>query len=335
MRAVVYTRVGPPEVLEVRDVAKPQPQRAQVLVRVRAASANALDWRRFAPLGKKEHATLAMRLVEGLLLRTVGMVLGADIAGVVESVGERAARFRPGDEVFGVAVHTRGAFAEYACAREEHLALKPNGISFDAAAAVPIAALTALQSMRAHVKPGHKVLVHGSSGGVGTFAVQLARALGAEVTAVTSARGTELAQSLGAVRVIDYSQEDFTARPERFDLIIVVNGERSLRDFSRALAPGGRCVVIGGPVALIAQAAFLGPLLSLVSNKKLGFMGIARANATDLSFLAELLAAGKIAPVVERRYPLHDAATAIRYLAEGHARGKVVLTVDGIEKING
>jgi len=330
MRAVVYTRPGPPEALEVREVAKPVPPRGQVLVRVRAASINALDWRRFAPLREDQRPSFMARFLDGVVLKSSGAVLGADIAGVVDAVGEGVQRLRAGDEVFGVAAGSRGGFAEYACAREAQLALKPPQVSFDAAAAVPVAALTALQSLRTkgRLQPGQRVLVHGASGGVGTFAVQLGRALGAEVTAVTSARGASLALSSGAVRAIDYAKEDFAASPERFDLIVAVNGERPLRDFRRALAPRGRCVVVGGPVSLIAQAAFLGPLLSLFSDRKLGFLGIARANAADLSFLAELLAAGALSPVIERRWPLSAAATAIRHLAAGHARGKIVLTVD-------
>jgi len=326
MRGVVYTRTGPPEVLEVREVPRPRPGAHEVLVRVRAASVNALDSRRFASQLDGGRIPWVMRLLD----TNVGRVLGADMAGVVESLGSEVTRVRVGDEVFGVAAGLRGAFADYACAAETHLTKKPPALSFDAAAAVPIAALTALQGLRdkGKVKAGQRILIHGASGGVGTFAIQLAKVLGAEVTAVTSARSAAQALSLGASRSLDYAREDFSRRSERYELILAVNGRRSMWDYRRALAPGGRCVVVGGSLGQIAEAALLGPWLSLFGGKRVGFMGIARTTPDDLAFLAELLETGRLTPVVDRAYPLGAAAEALRYAAQGHATGKVVLRVD-------
>jgi NADPH:quinone reductase-like Zn-dependent oxidoreductase len=266
-----------------------------------------------------------MRLLE----TTVGKVLGADMAGVVDAVGPGVTRLAVGDEVFGVAKGLKGAFAELACAAEGQLAKKPAHISFEAAAAVPTAATTALHGLRdqGRVKEGDRVLIHGASGGVGTFAMQIAKALGAEVTAVTSARGAAQALALGATRIIDYAREDFARANDRYDVIVAVNGHRTMWDYRRALAPGGRGVVIGGALGQIAAAAFLGPFLSLFGGRRLGFMGIAKTTAGDLAFLAELLAAAKLAPIIDRRYPLGSAAEALRYVAQGHAAGKVILTV--------
>lgn len=329
MRAVVCSGRGPPEVLVVREVDRPQAGPREVLVRVRAAGVNALDWRRFASHLRPSDAPLPEKAPEQPPLRTGGRVLGADLAGVVAAVGPAVQRFRAGDEVFGVARGMAGAFAEYARASEDHLAAKPPQLTFEAAAAVPIAGLTALQSLRdkGRLRGGQRVLVHGASGGVGTFAVQLGRLLGAEVTAVTSARGASQALELGAVRAIDYAQDDFARAPERYDLIVAVNGSRSILDYRRALAPGGRCVVVGGSLGQIAQAALLGPLVSLFGGRTLGFLGIAKARSNELAFLAELLAAGRLMPVIDRTFALGAAAQAVRYLAQGHARGKVVLTL--------
>lgn len=326
MRAIVYTRPGPPEVLELRDVPRPEPREREVLVRVVAAGVNALDFRRFEGQLEPGRAPLATRLLGGLAR---GKVLGADVAGVVEAVGRAVERFRVGDEVFGVSAGMGGAFAEYARAAQDGLALKPPLVPFEVAAAVPIAGLTALQGLRdkGRLQAGQRVLVHGASGGVGTFAVQLARALGAEVTAVTSARNAGQALALGASRALDYAREDFSRAAERYELIVAVNGDRSIFDYRRALDRGGRCVVIGGSLGQVSQAAFLGPLVSLFGGRKVGFMGIARTRSADLAFLAELLAAGRFAPTIDRRYPLSAAAEALRYLAQGHAAGKVVLTV--------
>jgi NADPH:quinone reductase-like Zn-dependent oxidoreductase len=254
---------------------------------------------------------------------------GVDMAGRVEAVGKNVTQFKVGDEVFG-ACH--GAFAEYVCAHEHELALKPANITFEAAAAVPIAAITALQGLRdkGGIEPGHKVLVDGASGGVGTFAVQIAKSFGAEVTAVCSTRHLDTARSIGADHVIDYTREDFTRSGQRYDLILAANAYHSFFDYRRALTQAGICVKSGGKASL--PAMLLEPLLSLImsligSKKMRGF--IAKLNKKDLVFLAELLEAGKVVPVIDRRYTLSNVVQAISYLEEGHAQGKVVINIDG------
>ena len=322
MKAIVYTKYGPPDLLEYKEVKRPSPKDGQVLVRVRAASVNALDYRRFektSPIG---------RLMDEALLRSVGKVLGADIAGQVEAVGPGATRFRPGDEVFGVSAGLVGAFAEYACAAQHQLALKPQNISFAAAAAVPVAASTALKSLReaAKIQPGQKVLIHGASGGVGTFAVQIAKSYEAEVTAVCSTRNLDIAHSAGADHVIDYTREDFTRGERRYDVIIAVNGDRSPLEYRRALSTGGVCVVVGGSTRQIFGAMLFGPWASMFGERKIGAMGVAKVSLDSLATLHQLLSAGKIVPVIDRSYPLAETAKAIQYLVEEHARGKVVIT---------
>jgi len=329
MKAIVYTQYGSPDVLQLREVAKPEPKDDQVLVKVHAASANALDYRRF------EKISAMGRLMEERLIKSAGKILGADIAGVVEAVGANVKQFQPGDEVFGVATGSKGGFAEYACAAENHLALKPSNLSFELAAAVPVAGLTALQGLRdkVQIQPGQKVLINGASGGVGTFAVQLAKSDGAEVTAVCSTRNLDMARSIGADHVIDYTKEDFTQNGQRYDLIYAVNGYHPLSAYQRVLNPQGSYVCIGGSLSQIFQAILLGSLVSRIGGKKMGFMGIAKTNQKDLIFMSELLQAGKLVPVIEKCYPLSEASVAIRYLAEGHATGKVVLSVDHNHRI--
>ncbi len=323
MKAIVYTQYGPPDVLQLREVAKPVPKDNQVLVKVQAASANALDFRRFTS------TSILGRFLDGVLLKAINTVLGADIAGRVEAVGAAVKQFQPGDEVFGEGTGAKGAFAEYACADENELALKPANLSFEAAAAVPVAAVTALQGLRdkGQIQRGQKVLIHGASGGVGTFAVQIAKSFGAEVTAVCSTRNLDMARSIGADHVIDYTQENFSRNGRRYDLILAVNGNHSIRDYTRALSKSGIAVVLGGSLAQFFQGVLLGPLVSRLGRKKVRSF-IARMNQSDLVFIKELLEAGKIVPVIDRYYPLSGTAEAIRYLAEGHARGKVVITVD-------
>ncbi len=287
-----------------------------------AASVNAADWRivRADPF--------LSRFMSGLL-KPKNTIPGADVAGRVEAVGRSVTRFRPGDEVFGdLSACGWGAFAEYVCADENALALKPANLTFEQAAAVPLAAVTALQGLRdkGQIKAGQKVLIHGASGGVGTFAVQIARAFGAEVTAVCSTTKVDMVRSLGADRVIDYTQGDFTRNGQRYDVILAANGDRSMFEYKRALAPTGRYVVTGGSMAQLLQAMLLGPLFSMAGHQKMGNMQ-ARPNQKDLAFLKELLEAGNLVPVIDRSYPLSETAEAIRYLEAGHARGKVVITM--------
>jgi NADPH:quinone reductase-like Zn-dependent oxidoreductase len=263
-------------------------------------------------------------------LKTINKVLGADIAGRVEAVGAGIKQFQPGDEVFGVSAGSHGGFAEYTCAAENNLVLKPANLSFEAAAAVPVAALTALQGLRnkGQIKSGQKVLINGASGGVGTFAVQMAKAFGAEVTAVCSTRNLDIARSIGADHVIDYTREDFTRNGQRYDLILAINGYHPILDYRRALSPEGILVVAGGSMAQIIQGMLLGPLLSRLGSKKLNFMGIASTNQKDLVVIRELLETGKVVPVIDKYYPLSEVPEALRYLVENHAKGKVVFTVE-------
>ena len=321
MKAIEYTQYGPPDVLQFKEVETPSPADDQVLVKLCAASVNPLDWH----LMRGE--PLFIRLMTGLRKPRVAR-LGVDAAGKVVSVGRNVTRFKPGDEVFGVC---RGAFAEYVCALEDELAQKPANISFEAAAAVPVAAITALQGLRnkGRINPGHRVLVDGASGGVGTFAVQIAKWFGAEVTAVCSTRNVDTARSIGADHVIDYTREDFTQSGQRYDLIMAANAYHSISDYRRALSEDGICVKTGGRASLQGMLLdmLLGSFLSLMGRKKMRGL-IAKLNKKDLVLLKDLLESGKIVPVIDRRYPFSDLAEAVRYLEEGHAQGKVVITVE-------
>ena len=320
MKAIEYTEYGTPDVLRCIDVATPAPQHDEVLIKVRAASVNALDWRLMG--GKPAIA----RMFAGGLRKPKPTRPGRDVAGEVEAVGSHVTRFKPGDAVFGACL---GTFADYACAREDKLALKPANVAFEDAATVPVAGSTALQALRdkGGIRPGHKVLVDGASGGVGTFAVQLAKAFGADITAVCSTRNVEAARAMGADHVIDYSREDFTQNGQRYDLILAANAHRSIFDYRSALNPDGIYVMAGGGGVQMLQGMLLGPLLSLLGRRKLRFV-MAKITPADLEVLGELLATGKIVPVIDRRYPLRDVAEAIRYVSDGHARGKVVITME-------
>jgi NADPH:quinone reductase-like Zn-dependent oxidoreductase len=327
MKAILFTKYGSPDAIELKDVEKPIPQDHQLLIKVYAASINALD--RHALNSKPA----LMRIMSGNgLFKPKDPRLGADIAGRVEAVGASVTQFRPGDEVFGVCAG--GGFAEYACAREDAVVLKPNILTFEAAAAVPVAALTALQGLRdkGRIQPGQKVLIDGASGGVGTFAVQIAKSFGAEVTATCSTKNLEMARSIGAGHVIDYTREDFTRNGQRYDLILAVNGYHPILAYKRALSPKGIHVLAGGPTAhlfqAILQTLLLGPLLSKAEGQKMGFMGIAKIAQKDLEYMKELLEAGKVIPVIDRAYPLSETAEAFRYLEKEHAQGKVVITVE-------
>jgi NADPH:quinone reductase-like Zn-dependent oxidoreductase len=319
MKAIAYTKYGPPDVLQLQERDKPTPQSNEVLVRVRASSVNALDWRQFSL------SPLFVRLLRGGLRHPQDTSFGVDIAGHVEAVGAAVTQFRPGDEVFGF---SKGAFAEYVCTGEERLAVKPANASFAAAAAVPLAALTALQGLRdhGHIQPGQRVLISGAGGGVGTFAVQLAKHFGAEVTAVCSTQNVDRVRSIGADHVIDYTKEDFTRSGRRYDLVAAVNGNHSLLEYRRALSANGICVVLGGAMAQFLPVIFLGPLFSRFGQRKFRAM-MTRPNQQDLLLLKQLLEAGTVAPVIDREYPLAEVPDAIRYLVGGHARGKVVITV--------
>ncbi|HEY6292090.1 MAG TPA: NAD(P)-dependent alcohol dehydrogenase [Terriglobia bacterium] len=318
MKAIVYTEYGPPDVLELKEVATPTPADDEVLIKLYAASVNPLDWHLM------RGAPYLLRIQAGLR-KPKDTRLGVDVAGQVEAVGRNVTQFKSGDRVFGAC---RGAFAEYVCAVEDKLALKPAGLSFEDAAAVPVAAITALQGLRdqGRIRRGHKVLVDGASGGVGTFAVQIAKSFGAEITAVCSTRNVDTARSIGADHVIDYTQEDFTESGQPYDLIIAANAYHSIFDYRRALSQDGIYVMAGGGVVQMLQTMLLGPLLSRVGRKKMSFF-LAKINQTDLVLLKGLLEARKVVPVIDRRYPLSEVAEALRYLEEGHARGKVVITV--------
>ncbi len=326
MKAIVYTKYGPPDVLQLKDVERPVPLGDEVLVEVHAASANAYDWHLLTA------DVFLIRLMSKGLFRPQTTTLGADIAGRVTAIGEEVTRFQPGDHVFGVAKGGSGGFAEYACAREAALELKPANVSFEEAAAVPLAALTALQGLRdkGQIKPGKKVLIHGASGGVGTFAVQIAKSFGAEVTAVCSSRNVEIARSIGADHVIDYTRDDFTKNGELYDLILVANGNRSILEYKRSLKPKAICVLIGGAgtsIVSLLTVMLLQWWISRTEGKKVGSL-LASINQKDLTCARELLESGKMKPVIDRRYPLSETAEALRYLGEGHAQGKIVITVE-------
>jgi NADPH:quinone reductase-like Zn-dependent oxidoreductase len=323
MNAIVYTKYGSPDVLQFRDVEKPAPKDDEVLIKIHAASVNAYDWHFLTA------DIFLVRFMGGGLLKPKNTRLGADVAGRVEAVGRNARQFQPGDDVFGdLAGHGNGSFAEYVSAPESAVALKPANLSFEEAAAVPMAAVTALQGLRdeGKIHPGQKVLINGASGGVGTFAVQLAKYFGAEVTAVCSARNVDQARSLGADHVIDYTKDNFTQSGQQYDLILAANGYHRLSAYKRALTPKGTYVMAGGSMAQIFQAMLMGSWMSETSGRKMRGVS-AKPNQDDLAFLKGLLEAGKVVPVIDRRYPLRETAEALRYLGEGHARGKVVITV--------
>jgi len=323
MKAIVIEKYGSPDVLQFKEVERPTPKDNQVLVRVQAASANPLDWH----LMRGE--PFIARLMGTGLLKPRSSKVGADVAGRVEAVGKDVTLFKPGDEVFGTC---NGSFAEYACAREDRLALKPANVSFEEAAAIPVAATTALQGLRnkGQIQPGQKILVNGASGGVGTFAVQIAKSYGTEVTGVCSTRNLDLVRKIGADHVVDYTQEDFTKNEQqRYDLIFDAVGNRSVSDYKRALKPGGTCAVAGfSSMSRMFEHSALGPLRSKTGNKKVGGMGMAKINQNDLVFLKQLVETQKVRPVIDRHFPLSETADAIRYLEAGHAQGKVVITVE-------
>jgi NADPH:quinone reductase-like Zn-dependent oxidoreductase len=322
MKAIVYTEYGSPDVLHLTEVEKPAPKDNEVLVKILAAAVTVGDL-----IFVKGDPFLA-RLGSGLL-KPKHQIPGKEMAGRIEAVGSNVTQFKPGDEVFGdLYVCGLGAFAEYVCVPENAIALKPVNMSFDEAAAVAESAIVALQGLRdkGKIQPGQKVLINGASGGVGSFAVQIAKSFGAEVTAVCSTRNLAMARSIGADHVIDYTQEDFTQNGQRYDLILAANGYHPISDYKRALSPNGIYVMTGGSMAQLSQAMFQGPWISMTGSKKMGNMGL-KPNKNDLVFMKKLLEAGKVKPVIERRYPLSEVPAALRYLEEGHAQGKIVITV--------
>jgi len=326
MKAIVYTQYGAPsDVLHFKEVAKPTPKHNEVLISVHAASANPLDWHYM-------RGTPFLARLQFGLLKPKNTMLGADVAGRVEAIGSTVTRFQVGDEVFGdMSANGLGGFAEYVCAREDALVLKPVTLSFEAAAAVPVAAITALQGLRdkGQIQPGQKVLINGASGGVGTFAVQIAKSFGTEVTGVCSTRNVAMVRSIGADHVIDYTQEDFTQNGQRYDLIFDAVGNRSVSDHKRALSPNGICAIAGfTTMSRLLQVVVLGTWVSKTGSKQIGLMDTAKPNQKDLVFIKQLLEAGKVVPVVDRTYPLSAVPEAIRYLEAGHARGKVVITTE-------
>jgi NADPH:quinone reductase-like Zn-dependent oxidoreductase len=323
VKAIVRTEYGSPDVLQLKEVEKPAPSDAQgVLVRIHAASVNPADYYQMsAPV-------LIRLLMRGGLRKPKDPRLGTDIAGRVEAVGNNVTQFKPGDEVFGIC---QGGFAEYTTAREIRLAPKPVNCSFEEAAGIPIAGFTALQALRdhGHIQAGQEVLVNGAGGGVGTFAVQIAKSYGAEVTAVTNAGNLDMVRSLGADHVIDYDREDFTRNGQHYDLICDIAASHSVSDYMRALNPNGTCVIVGARDKILRRVLYFLVVgrLTPKGNKKFRFF-IAKSTQEDLTFLKELIEAGKVRSVIDRHYPLGETAEAMRYLKKGQARGKVIIAVD-------
>jgi NADPH:quinone reductase-like Zn-dependent oxidoreductase len=321
MKAILFPKYGSPDVLQLTEVEKPIPNENQVLVKIIAASANPLDWHRM------RGEPFIARMGEGYL-KPKNPKLGADIAGRVEAVGKNVTEFKPGDEVIGSI--GAGGFAEYACSRDKNFVLKPSNVSFEAAAAAPVVGFTALQGLRdtGQIRSGQKVLVNGAAGGVGSFAVQIAKSYGTEVTGVCSTRNLELVRSMGADHVIDYTREDFTNNGKQYDLIYDAIGNRSVSDYKRALKPQGICVIAGFTGLLrLFEHMILGPMMSKEGGQKVGMMGVAKVTKADFLVIKELLETGKVVPVIDRCYPLSETAEAIRYLETMHARGKVIITV--------
>ncbi|CEG25695.1 NAD(P)-dependent alcohol dehydrogenase [Bacillus sp. B-jedd] len=322
MKAIVCKKYGTPEVFELHEVEKPVPKDEQVLVKVHAASVN------FGNLVLMKGEPYLARLVFGLT-KPKYPIPGGDIAGTVEAVGKDVRQFKVGDEVFGdLSGCGWGGYAEYAAVPESALARKPANITFEEAAGTPMAAVTALQGLRdkGKVQAGQKILINGASGGVGTFAVQIAKSFGAEVTAVCSSRNVDIARTIGADHVIDYTKENFTEGSQQYDLILGVNGHHPISAYKRALKTGGRFVHVGGSESQMFQTMLLGPWFSLTGSRKMSNF-LQRANQQDLNLIKDLVEAGKIKPIIDKQYKLSEVREAFRYFAEGHAQGKVVITV--------
>jgi len=323
MKAVVYDRYGPPEVLHVAEVEKPVPADDELLIRVHAVSLNASDWE--ALTGKPLYARIFG------LFRPKFPILGSDISGTVEQTGANVSRFKPGDEVFGDLLGQFGGFGEYLCTSENRLLPKPPGLSFEEAAALPQGSAIALQAIRdvGKVKAGQKVLINGAGGSAGSFAIQLAKHFGAEVTTVDNGRKLEFMRSIGADHVIDYEQEEYPRNGERYDLILDLAAHHSIFDCRRSLAPGGVYLLVGGSMKRLLQALFIAPLLSIFDDRKLSILALKQLKGVDE--IASLCTSGTLRPIIDRRFPLHEAADALRHLGRGDAKGKVVITMDGDE----
>lgn len=322
MKAIVSKKYGSPDVLEVTEMEKPIPTDNQVLVKIHASSVN------YGNLVLLKGEPFLARFAFGLL-KPKYMIPGGDIAGQVEAVGKDVKLFSVGDQVYGdLSGCGWGGFAEYVAVPENALALKPDNMSFEEAAAVPMAAVTALQGLRdkGKIQSGQKVLINGASGGVGTFAVQIAKSFGAEVTGVCSTRNIDILRSIGADHIIDYTKENFTQNSERYDLILAVNGSHPISEYKRTLRPNGIFVHVGGSESQLFQSMVLGPWISMTGSKKIGSF-LQRANQNDLVVMKELLEAGKVRPVIDKRYKLDEVPEAFKYFDEGHAQGKVVITV--------
>ncbi len=325
MKAIVCTKYGSPDVLHLQEVVKPTPKDDEVLIKIHAASVNARDWRfmRAKPF--------FIRLMPGGFLQPKNKILGADVAGRVEAIGGNVKQLKPGDEVFGFlpTATGRGTFAEYVCVQENLMTLKPANLTFEQAAAVPLAAITALQGLRdkGNIQPGQKVLINGASGGVGTFAVQIAKAFGTEVTAVCSTRNLDMVRSLGADHVIDYQKEDFTQNGQQYDLILAVNGYHPISDYLHALKPEGAYVVAGGSMLQLFQAALQRRRASKTGSQRTYVVSLVQSQK-DLIFMKEFLESGKIVPVIDGCYPLGQTAEAFWYFEKVHANGKVVITME-------
>ena len=322
MKAIVVEQYGTPDVMKFKDVEKPAPKDHEVLVKIHAAALNMFDWHLLT-------ADIFLVRLNAGLFKPKYKIPGADMSGRVEAVGKDVTQFKVGDEVYGdLAASGCGSFAEYVAVPEKALALKPVNLTFEEAAAYPMAAVTALQGLRdqGKLQPGQKVLIQGASGGVGSFAVQIAKVLGAEVTAVCSARNMNQVRSLGADHVIDYAKEDFTRNGKQYDLIFAVNGYHPINDYKRALSPKGIYVAAGGSMRQIFESLLRSSFVSEKNGRQLGVL-TAKPKQEDLIYLKGLTEAGRVKPVIDKRYPLNETAHALRYLGEGHARGKVVITV--------